>query len=161
MDIVFEDPPEAALLRHRGAGGKYLEFAIALREHQDRWAVLPDDEPRTEKSAAGTAQNIRRGKMKGFDNGEYDAVPSGVKVYVKWTGPKDQPKAEADDDKEEDPGESPRLRAVAPTRSASPDEVRRWAMNNGMNVPTRGRLPEHIWEAYATAHGEKENVPGY
>jgi hypothetical protein len=170
MEIVFEDPSEAALLRHQGSGGKYLEWAIELRQHVGKWALLPDEVPRTKASAAGTAQNIRLGKMKGFTKGEYDAVADGIRVHVKFLGVKSEPGEPGEPGEPEDPEDpeaqqqqgSP-LRAVPgpPGRTAPPDQVRAWAQNNGFNVPARGRMPDNIWAAYEKAHAPKETVPGY
>jgi hypothetical protein len=151
VDIEFEDPPEAALLRKQP--GRYVEFAIALREHQGKWAVLPSDEPRTEKGAQAAAQNLRRGVTKGFRKGEYDAVADGGKVYVKFLGPK--PEAEEGEEGQEE-GQEDKLDAD----DRNPElarQVRAWARHNGFDVPTRGRMPDKVWQAFYAARGKPES----
>lgn len=144
MELIFETPPDAAILRSRP--GKYVEFAVALREHQDKWALLPEDvEPRTDKGAQSLAQNIRRGVTSGFTRGEYESVSDGPKVYVRWIGKKVEP-AQSDDveiDLDDDEGPTPRDASLAP-------QVRAWARNNGLTVPNHGRISDEIWAAYYT-----------
>lgn len=153
MDLIFEEPSQAALLRQRP--GKYVEFAIALRDHQDRWALLPDDgAERGEKAAQSLAQNIRRGVTSGFAKGEYDCVADGGKVYVKFTGAKkDQPQNPGEgestppSDKE---GERGRHRAWL---------IRQWARDNGYTVPDKGRLSDEVTSAYDAAIAAQEDEP--
>lgn len=160
MEIIWEDPSATALARNKP--GKYVEFAVALREHPKKWARLPG-EPRTEKGAAGAAQNIKRGQTAGFARGEYDAVPDEIEVegqkewhvYVQFLGEvrapaaKPTPSGEPGGSGEEDGNGGHDMTAgEQPRRSATPDVVRAWAREHGYTVPDRGRLPETIWEAY-------------
>lgn len=152
MDIEFEDPPEAALIRRHP--GRYVEFAIALREHQGKWALLPSDEPRTEKGAQAAAQNLRRGVTKGFRKGEYDAVADGGKVYVKFLGA--QPEGEGEES--EDSGEEKPDKLDADDRNPElARQVRAWARHNGFDVPLRGRMPDKVWQAFYDAQGGGED----
>jgi hypothetical protein len=144
MEIEWEDPPEQVVLRARGAGGKYLEWAIALREEPGRWAVLPSDTPRSEKTGSTTAALIRRGKMKAFAGGRYDAVAEGAKIWVRYVGPLEEP------DPGEGEGEGEPTPAAAPAVRNGPDPVavRKWAHTIGLEVPAKGRLPSELVERY-------------
>lgn len=151
MDIEWEDPPEHAAMVGSGQHqGKYLEFALAIREFPGKWAVLPTGagESRTEKGAMATAQNIRRGKVKGFKAGQYDTAVKGTKIWVRY--------------KEGLPpvtnGDSGPPSDVSEPHDDWPEAkvVRAWAIGKGMDVPDRGRLPKKFFEAYeqAVARGE-------
>lgn len=138
MDIQWEEPPAELLERVPGGKAHYAEFAAALKEHKDKWAVMPPPKAkteRTEKSAAAVAQNIRRGKIQGFTRGEFQAVAKGSKVWVRYTGPKELP-------------EAPPLKHDDIARRA-----RAWARDQGMNVSTRGNLSQDIIDAYCRAAG--------
>lgn len=137
MDIVWEQPPEELVQRSGRGPGHYVEFALALRERPNEWALLPglrNGNPRTESSGKGTAQNIRRGKVHGFNRGEYEAVSTGGKVWVRFTGEKKQPGG------------------VVPVQPKDHQDLARraraWARDQGMNVSTAGNLPRNIIEAY-------------
>lgn len=139
-EIVWEDPPEEILGRRRGASTEYVAFARALREHPKRWAVLPGG-GRSEKGAQGTAGNIRRGRMASFTNGKYETAVDGTKIYVRYVGPEGD---QEEKDEEARPSDS---------RPRRPDDghtakVRKWALDQGMEVPERGRLPKTVHEAY-------------
>lgn len=146
MELVFEDPPEEALLRSRAGAVKYIDFAIALREHMGRWVVLPAEPPyANEKSAQSAAQNIRRGVSKAFQpKGAYEAVANGTKIHVRYMG---SPDVVAGDQEEERPA-----RDIAPM-------IRKWASDQGMGVPKAGRLPRQIVDAYFREHPEQERPP--
>lgn len=146
MDIEWEEPPREVLESQGRHPGRYLEFALALREHPGRWAVLPGG-ARTEKSSKGTAQNIRRGQVKGFTRGDYEAVAQGPKVWVRYQ-PKDRPAGGEPSTEEDESATSTPVRAVPTTPAA---KVRAWAKDHGIEVPDRGRLPEEVWERYAAA----------
>lgn len=138
MDIEWEEPPEHVVLRTRGAGAKYLDLALALREEPGRWAVLPG--PRSEKTGSTTAALIRRGKMKAFSGGKYDAVADGGKIWVKYVGPLEE---------EPDPEPAATAPVTPPTRNGpDPALVRRWAHRIGLEVPATGRLPRELVERY-------------
>jgi hypothetical protein len=53
---------------------------------------------------------------------------------------------------------------VAPYDPAhpTPAQVRRWARTEGLDVPDRGRLPRHVWDAYRAAHPRHgQTIDGY
>lgn len=148
MDIEWEDPPEVALLRSTGPG-KYVEFAVALRDHPGRWAVLPNYEghTRTEKGAKATAQNIKRGKVKGMPAGQYETAVQDGKVWVRYSPPAAGEVAQED-------APPPAAKAAKPAVDESkvdPAKVRAWARKQGLGVPDRGRLPDDVLDRYAAA----------
>lgn len=166
MEIQWERPPEAVVLRARsGQGAKYVDFAIALREHPGEWAVLPADLP-SAKSAGLLCQNIRRGVQKAFaPKGSFEAVYEDTKVWVRCL-PEDQrppapapaqPAADVDDgDKSPEP---PREEAQQPAPAAAAGDaiapkIRAWAREHGYEVPERGRLPRDITDAFFVANPE-------
>lgn len=162
MDIVWEDPPERAILRAAG-GGRYIDFALALREYPGKWAVLPSDEERSEKGAKATAQNIKRGRVRGFPAGEYETAVDGTKVYVRFKEavPKDEDSEnddpdEIDDEDQEEP--YPPISAGPTPEEPHAARVRAWAIQQGMKVPDRGRLPRHITEKYQEAHPPRKKA---
>jgi hypothetical protein len=145
MEIEWEDPPEIALARQRSPG-RYLEWAFALKENPGRWARLPDgpNGERTQLSAANAAQNIRRGTTAGFKpKGHFEAVADEGKVWVRYNPP---PEADDQEGGEDAPGEAEQKEK--PKRDYDPATVRAWALNNGFNVPARGRIPDNILEAW-------------
>lgn len=148
VDIEWEDPPEVAVLRSSG-GGRYLEFAMALREHPGRWAVLPNMEgkDRSDKGAKATGQNIKAGKIKGFTKGLYETAVQGGKVWVRYNPPADEAEAPQGDAATPQQPEQDKPKAA---------DVRAWANRQGMAVPDRGALPRDVLEAYndALAKGE-------
>lgn len=149
MEIKWEDPPEEAILRARGGNGQYVEFAIALRAHEERWALLPDlNGPRTPKAAQNAAQNIRRGLTKGFDKGQYEAVTDEGKIYVRYM-PKELPA----EDGEPEAGTPRANRQRSPEHGAA---IRTWARNNGFEVADRGALPQEVVDAYHKAMDRQE-----
>lgn len=153
VKLNFEEPPEHILATAgRGMPGRYVEFAVALRDHQDKWAVLPtpDNATRTEKGAKATAQNIRRGKVKGFTAGEYQAVTDGHKVWVRYVGAAEPSSGAGDTD--DDADDEGARRSMAPL-------IRQWAMEQGLNIPERGRLPREIVDAYWDEHGGRPPSP--
>lgn len=147
MEIKWEDPPEHAARigsgKHRG---KYLELALALREQPGRWALLHvEGQTRTEKGANATAQNIRRGKVKGFTPaGAYETAVDGTKIWVRFKGAATQSDEGEEDEEEGEDGDEASI-------MADPARVREWAANNGFKVPARGRLPRQLVEAYSAA----------
>lgn len=148
MNIEWEEPPAEVLERHLGGGhkAKYLDVAVALRDHPGRWAVLPSlTGGRTEKGAAATAQNVRRGQVKGFTRGQYDAVAHGTKVYVRYRD--EASREEGPEDGEADAPPTPR----PPARAADSATVRAWAQKQGLTVTSRGRLPDELYERYEAA----------
>lgn len=138
MEIQWEAPPPAALERQGSSGGHYVEFADALRERPKEWALMPPPSQagkteRTPSSANALAQNIRRGKVKGFNRGEFETVAHGGKVWVRFLGAKAEP--------------------VTPDHDDLARKARDWARDQGMNVPTRGALSREVILAYCKAKG--------
>jgi len=160
MDIKWEEPPQEVILRSRaGSGAKFLDFAMQLRKHESRWAVLPVEQPyATLASAQSAAQNIRRGVTKAFaPKGAYEAVAGpvgegeeGAKIWVRFVG--DPQPDDATPPDSEDEGEA-RIEVVDFAR-----KVRAWARENGLSVTERGRLPDSVYAAYAEATGETRPV---
>ena len=133
-EIKWAEPPSYALFVGSGKQpGRYMEFAAQLKESPKRWAVLPGGDKTSENSAKATAQNIRRGKIKGFDDGKFETAVDGLTIYVRFVG-KPEPKVDTPDDD-----------GAAPA-------IRDWARTQGLEVPDRGRLPAHLVEAYRSAH---------
>jgi hypothetical protein len=149
MDITFREPSPEALFRLENRGGKYVDFALALQEHQGKWAVLPEPEtgPRTEKSAAAMAQSIRRGVVKGFTKGQYEAIYDAPDILVRWVGPPASDLEDPEDDTD-------------PDDLVDPREVRAWAKANGHPVSTRGALGRELIEAYQAAHRGRPTLRG-
>ena len=147
MDIQWEDPPEEVLARVQGGGGRYLDFALALRQNKDRWARLPGTF-QSEKSAQSTAANIRRGKMRGFEGKEYQAVHKDTTIWVRYVG------SEKHESAAPAPAEGVDLDAAPKTPGLAP-KIREWARTKGIEVPDRGRLPREIIDQYFTESGEE------
>lgn len=165
MDIQWEQPPREVLEQQGRHPGRYLDFALELRNHPGRWAVLPGPE-RTKGSASGAAQNVRRGQTKGFTRGEYEALAHGTKVWVRYVGAigsearritaevDGKPEPEEDSQTEaatEEESPATVSRGVQPVPTTPAAKVRAWAKSQGIEVPERGRLPEGVWEKYAAA----------
>jgi hypothetical protein len=167
MEIEFEDPPEEALLRQRASGAKYLEFAIALREHPEKWAVLPSDPPpASDKAGQNAAQNIRRGVTKAFaPKGAYEAVyaPETGKIHVRYMpngaeaegDEKDPPKPAAAKSSRAAVGDPHAEDEATVARKAFAPRVRAWAKEKGIEVSEHGRLPEDIIQHYLADTGEE------
>lgn len=127
-DLIWEDPPAAVVNRQR----KTLYSAVAeqLRSRPGVWAKLPGE--RTKGTAAGLAQNIRRGAMKDFPKGQFEAVHDDTQVYVRFVG-------EVDDE-------------VGAVEQIDAPVIRQWAREQGMQVAERGRLAPEVITAYDEAH---------
>lgn len=139
-EMQWEDPPEYA--KRPGSGkspGRYVKFAVALKENPGKWAILPAAST-SEKGAEATAHNIRRGRVGGFkleeDHGKFDVAVDGTKIYVRFLAPgwQDEPEDEESDD--------------GPARG----DIRAWARSNGFEVAKRGALPREVIDAYDAAH---------
>lgn len=142
MEIKWEDPPESAK-RAGSRPGKYTEWANALKEHPDKWAKLPNEERRQPNTAAGLTQNIRRGKVKGFEGGRWETATEEGEIWVCYLGPKETTQTEASGSSPEaDPDDE-----VTHAR-VSGATIRAWAKERGIDVPERGRLPYDIVEQY-------------
>jgi len=150
MEIQWEKPPEKVVLRSR-SNGRYLDFALAVKEAtpppgSEGWAILPPQasgQPRTEKSAKGMAQNIKRGKVAGFVAGEWDAIADDSgKVWVRYKGPQEGGAVKEPDHDDEPPQDN-----LAP-------KIRGWARDRGIEVPERGRLPRDLIDRYFEDTGE-------
>lgn len=152
MKIQWEEPPDHAhVLGKNQKVGKYAEFASELRKNPDRWAVLPTNEDRTLKGAMATAQNIRRGKVRGFKAGEYEVAVDKTRIYVmfkgevEFTGPVDDEDDDEPESEESVAGEMD-LAKLAP-------RVRTWAKQKGIDVPDRGRLPRKLMKQWSEETG--------
>lgn len=147
MDIEWEEPPQSALLRSQGTG-RYMDLALALRDHPGRWAVLPNlgGGERSDKGAAATARSIKQGRTKGFAKGEYETAVEGGKVWVRYQPPAEQPEAAG-----EAAGGAGGDTKVEATGKPATADVRAWAQKQGLHVPDRGRLPDEVWDKYAAA----------
>ena len=78
-EFVFVDgPPNTSRVIHP-------EFASALKARPGEWAIWPV-EFKSQKSAYSTASNIRRGFLKSFPTGQFEAVTTNMKVYVRYVG---------------------------------------------------------------------------
>lgn len=171
MEIEWEEPREEALLRHQGGSGRYINFALGLRKHPERWAKFPGPLASL-KSAQLAGQNIRRGKTKGFEPaGHFEALADEledgtIKLYVRYAPP-----LEVEDGTSE--GQSaPQGTSVPPASPApgrrpepAPDRpeasrIREWARANGFTVPDRGRMPQAVYDAYNNAMDEHEEGRG-
>lgn len=158
-DVIWEKPPQVALDAQTVHRSQYGELALALRERKGEWARVPREFASLD-SARNTATNMRRGLVKGFVKGEYEAIAHDKRIWVRWVGSKDAQEAPP----------APQTRTV--TRPPEPDEdeheggdtrafparVRSWAKLNGREVPARGRLPEVLIAEYEEA--TKDYRPG-
>lgn len=160
-ELVWETPPTEAIERAAGRGGHYLDVALALRERPGQWARIPR-EYATVDSARNTAQNMRRGHVKGFTKGDYELVPGehGGKpaIWARYIKAVDAPAPETNGDKpsteEEDGDDDPVSKEYLAAIKAYNPKVREWARGQGLEVPERGRLPQALRERYHQETGE-------
>lgn len=146
--IIWEEPPATASYAGQKPGA-YKEFADALRTAPHKWAILPG-ERKTSDSAKGTAQNVRRGVVKGFTKGEFETAVDGTKIYVRFIGTVDQDQVgELADGDEGDVEDAP-----------DGKKVRAWANANGFTLPERGRMPQDVHDAYRSAHAYQQPPAG-
>lgn len=159
MEIQWEKPPEAVVLRSR-SNGRYIDFALAVAsatppEGSEGWALLPPQasgQPRTEKSAKGMAQGIKRGTVAGFAKGEWDAVAdNNGRVWVRYKGPADPQSADAERGPRQ-PGEGDDDHE--PPKDSLAPRIRAWAHDKGIEVSERGRLPRELIDRYFDDTGE-------
>lgn len=78
----FVDAPPAPT---HGRNPIYRAFADALRENPGRWAVWPG-RFKNRSSTSAQASNIKRGTLRNFPEGEFDAVTREGKLYVRFIG---------------------------------------------------------------------------
>ena len=149
MKLQFQDPPEHAKRPGSGAQpGRYVQFAVELRKHPQRWCLLPSDGARrSEKGAEATAQNIRRGKVKGFAARQYETAVDGTTIYVRFVGEPDEEEKQPEPEEEE-----------ADAGKALAADIRRWAQEEGMNVPRVGKLSRDVIDAYMKSHRESPGL---
>lgn len=151
-DIIWEKPPQVALDAQTVHRSQYGELALALRERKGEWARVPREFASMD-SARNTATNMRRGVVKGFIKGEYEAIAHDKQIWVRWIGPKGA---------QETPEPEPSRTVTRPPEpeeddygvndaKAFPARVRSWAQLNGRQVPSRGRLPEALIAEYEEA----------
>lgn len=143
MELKWEEPPKAALIRAQSrSGGQYLDIAIALRERPEQWAKI-NKEFGSEKSAQSTAQNMRRGITKGFTRGEFEIVADGCSIWARYMGPNE----EAQDPRK--PAEGAGATSAGDNQPASlAPRIREWAREHGFEVPERGRIPQDIRDQF-------------
>lgn len=150
QEIKWEEPPQEAILRSRaGSGAKHLDFAMALRKHPNRWAVLPQEFEKAQQ-AQSNAQNIRRGVTKAFaPKGSFESVCDGPKIYVRFVGEpqESEPAAPGGDDED------------AKADKGLAVKIREWAREHDIEVAAHGRLPRSIIDRYFSTHPHEEIPP--
>ena len=82
-EFVFVDglPPEPT----RGRNGKYTEFADALRGRPGEWAIWPV-KLKNDLTARTVTASVRRGTLKNFPAGQFEATQRGTTVYARYVG---------------------------------------------------------------------------
>lgn len=84
-NLVWEEPPT----KH-ARGGKYAEFAQALRQNPGRWAVLATLPAARKKTAWSSSNGINSGKLIDFrdDNGTFESrvrsTGDETRIYVRF-----------------------------------------------------------------------------
>lgn len=84
-NLVWEEPPSKV-----GRGGKYADFAQALRENPSRWAVIATFDSTAKKSGWAKSNTINSGKLIDFRDvaGRFEAacrtVNGETRVYVRY-----------------------------------------------------------------------------
>lgn len=143
MDIEWEEPPKTATINGKGPG-KYADLVKTLEENPGRWAKVPSltGQPRTEGSAKGLAQNLRRGNIKGFEEvGRWESAFEGTEVWVRYIEPVE--------------GEAPAPRpALSLGNGELAPKVRQWAKRQGIGISDHGRIPEAVTLSYLEEHPE-------
>lgn len=76
---------EAPPPRTCGRNAIYAAFADALRDRPGEWAIWPK-EFNAPNVAAATTANIKKGRLKNFPAGQFEAVTSGCTVYARYIG---------------------------------------------------------------------------
>lgn len=157
-EIVWEEPPEHAVMPP--ARGQYRDFAQALRQNKDKWAILPGDR-KSPDSAKNTAQNVRRGIMKDFTKGEFEVAVDGKKIYVRWVGAQNKAAQQAAEEADTSATEAQTADAADDDEHETHDskKVRAWGRANGYDLPDRGRMPQAVVEAYRKAHAVYDRQP--
>lgn len=151
MKLQFQDPPEHAKRPGSGAQpGRYMQFAVELKKHPNRWVLLPSDGTRrSEKGAEATAQNIRRGKVKGFAPRQYETAVDGTTIYVRYLGEPEEPEEKPEPEEEEEGADAGKALAA---------DIRAWALEEGMTVPRVGKLSRDVIDAYMKSHRESPGL---
>lgn len=82
-EFVFVEglPPEQV----RGRNGKYSEFAEALRSRPGDWAIWPI-KLKNDLTARTVAASVKRGGLKNFPAGQFEATQRGLTMYVRFIG---------------------------------------------------------------------------
>lgn len=156
VDIEWvEELPERVAFKLANKPGRYVDLALGLKQRPGDWAKFPEDAAKTEKSAKALAQSVKRGSLAGFTPGFYEAIAdvedkdgvATVVVYVRCL-PEDKWPTDSDDDPPGDPEEP------EPDDDGRPSArvVRQWAVNKGLTVPERGRLPADLTDQYLAEH---------
>jgi hypothetical protein len=162
MEIEWADPSEEAVFRWENRGGKYLDFALALKEHPNKWAILPVDDgdsPREKGGLQNLAGYIRNGKTKGFTKGEYEALVDDATgkplLHVRYVGPKEHDDAKDDDAEDSDRVRDPLGHDEDDDDVVDPAEVRAWARENGVDISERGRIGREVMIGYLADRKKK------
>lgn len=167
VTLTWKAPPEHAYFAGGGTAGRYRKVASALKAHAGQWAVLPGKST-TNGGAKATAQNVRAGKVKGFEpKGAFEAAVDGLTIYVRYVGSRaeqaareaaEQAHAEPDGDHgAELNGQRPTPADVEPVDGPA---IRAWGRRNGYQVPERGRLSSALVEAYRKFVAEQDARAG-
>ncbi|HEY1179339.1 MAG TPA: hypothetical protein VGF17_24555 [Phytomonospora sp.] len=81
-NLVWEEPPAKT-----GRGGKYAEFAQALRENPGRWAVMATFRAGDKKRGWSLSNHVNAAKFVDFRDGTFEAtcrsVDDETRVYVR------------------------------------------------------------------------------
>jgi len=83
-EIDWSEPPMKA--KPTGGHAAHVEFAEALRSNPGKWAKMDGDH------ASSQVTNIRKGTLKAFTGGEFEATSRGLpesrrcEVYVRFVG---------------------------------------------------------------------------
>jgi hypothetical protein len=138
-------PTTAKVIGQERRRSRYGEFADELRNNVGRWAQLPTA-AQTEVGAESTARKIWRGRLVDFAAGRFETAVDGTDVWVRCVDAKAKPR-------DEGPGV-----IVVPIPDGMPTEkdIRTWAYANDIPVPSRGRVPNEVRNAYALAAQERK-----
>lgn len=144
-EIIWEEPPEEAAAPARAT--PYTKLAAGLKQNPRKWARLPG-EGRSVAGAKQTALNIRRGKIRGFEEGAFETRIADSRIWVRFIGGEESTAGEQ-------PQESAPRAPSAPRGGMAEQlsrRIRAWGQANGFELSEHGRLPRNVIEAYQAAH---------
>lgn len=92
-EFIWEEPP---VLKRAGPAynEKYPDLANRLRRRPGEWARILT--MGTKESAQTTANALRHGKKKGFEDGRFEAVSRELDVYARYLGPNEESEKEGE-----------------------------------------------------------------